>query len=99
MMRFKEGEQAMLLYCRTSPDKPPQAGDIVTVMYVGPYGQHELTPAGKLTPLGADYVVGTDPGSVVVNHIRCVLDAQLAKLTELPPDESAEVSEELEEDV
>lgn len=98
MMRFKEGEQAILLYCRTNPHKPPHAGEIVTVLYVGPYRAAEVCPTGLRTMLGGDYVIGGPEAAQDHHKTRCVLDAQLAKL-EMPAGETDEVSEELEEDV
>jgi hypothetical protein len=92
-MRFRVGEIAILLYCRTNPHIEPCAGEIVTVEAIGPYAPgSRLEETGKITFFGGDYLVQSKPGSE-----RCVLDAQLAKINESDPDSSVEVREEEEE--
>ena len=97
MKRFREGEQALLMF--VPPDAPlpagaPNAGMIVTVEQVNDYVPGRLyyfAGGAGTTDYPADYIVGT--GSM---YHRIVADRQLAKLDD--PDAHTETEQvELEE--
>jgi hypothetical protein len=90
-LRFKPGDMAILLYARTFPQNPPQAGQIVHVVRV-------CIITDPWDDLPCHYVVSCKPltlAGMLQDHVRYVMDCQLMPLGEKAEDE--EETKEIEE--